>query len=113
VPSSSWSLELRVFLPVTETTAGRGADIKKTLPIGTTVDVIVLEIDPAGRRIRLSIKAIQDAAEDANVRDYTARADAETKDSSFRVLSPTSCESTGTRDDRRASRSMRRNRLGR
>ena len=45
------------LLPVTETTAGRGADIKKALPIGTTVDVIVLEIDAAGRRIRLSIKA--------------------------------------------------------
>jgi small subunit ribosomal protein S1 len=74
------------LLPVTETTAGRGADIKKALPVGTVVDVIVLEIDAAGRRIRLSIKAIQDAAEDANVRDYTARAEAETKDSSFGSL---------------------------
>ena len=74
------------LLPVTETTAGRGADIKKTLPVGTVVDVIVLEIDAAGRRIRLSIKAIQDAVEDADVRDYAARVDAETKDSSFGSL---------------------------
>ena len=74
------------LLPVTETTAGRGADIKKTLPVGTVVDVIVLEIDTAGRRIRLSIKAIQDAVEDADVRDYAARTDAATKDSSFGSL---------------------------
>jgi len=74
------------LLPISETGAGKGADIKKTLPVGTVVDVIVLEIDAAGRRIRLSIKAIQDAVEDANVRDYTARADAETKDSSFGSL---------------------------
>jgi len=69
------------LLPISETTAGKGADIKKTLPVGTVVDVIVLEIDAAGRRIRLSIKAIQNAVEDADVRDYAARTDATTKDS--------------------------------
>jgi small subunit ribosomal protein S1 len=71
------------LLPISETTAGKGADIKKTLPVGTVVDVIVLEIDAAGRRIRLSIKAIQNAVEDADVRDYAARTTATTKDSSF------------------------------
>jgi small subunit ribosomal protein S1 len=74
------------LLPVTETTAGRGTDIKKTLPVGTVVDVIVLEIDAPGRRIRLSIKAIQDAVEDADVREYAARTDAATKDASFGSL---------------------------
>ena len=74
------------LLPISETGAAKGADIKKTLPVGTTVDVIVLEIDAEGRRIRLSIKAIQDAVEDADVRDYAARADAATKDSSFGSL---------------------------
>ena len=74
------------LLPISETTAGKGADIKKTLPVGTVVDVFVLEIDAAGRRIRLSIKAIQNAVEDADVRDYAARTTAATKDSSFGSL---------------------------
>jgi len=74
------------LLPISETGARKGADIKKTLPVGTVVDVIVLEIDAAGRRIRLSIKAIQDAVEDADVRDYAARTDAAAKDSSFGSL---------------------------
>jgi len=87
------------LLPVTETTAGRGADIKKTLPVGTTVDVIVLEIDPGGRRIRLSIKAIQDAAENADVREYTARTDAATKDTSFGSLADKLRGALGSRDE--------------
>jgi small subunit ribosomal protein S1 len=74
------------LLPISETTAGKGADIKKTLPVGTVVDVIVLEIDAAGWRIRLSIKAIQNAVEDADVRDYAARTNAAAKDSSFGSL---------------------------
>jgi small subunit ribosomal protein S1 len=84
---------------VAETGTGRGADIKKALPIGTTVDVIVLEIDAAGRRIRLSIKAIQDAAEDADVRDYTARADAATEASSFGSLADKLRGALGSRDE--------------
>jgi ribosomal protein S1 len=35
--------------------------------------VVVLEADAAGRRIRLSIKAIADQQEAAEVRDYAAR----------------------------------------
>ena len=87
------------LLPVTETAAGRGADIKKALPIGTTVDVIVLEIDAAGRRIRLSIKAIQDAVEDADVRDYAARTDAATKDASFGSLADKLKGALSSRDE--------------
>jgi small subunit ribosomal protein S1 len=87
------------LLPVTETTAGRGADIKKALPVGTVVDVIVLEIDAAGRRIRLSIKAIQDAVEDADVRDYAVRADAATKDSSFGSLADKLKGALSSRDE--------------
>ena len=87
------------LLPVTETAAGRGADFKKTLPIGTTVDVIVLEIDAAGRRIRLSIKAIQNAVEDADVRDYAARAEAATEASSFGSLADKLKGALSSRDE--------------
>jgi ribosomal protein S1 len=47
---------------------------------------MVLEIDPAGRRIRLSMKAVRDAAEQADVRDYAARADAASESSGFGSL---------------------------
>jgi predicted RNA-binding protein with RPS1 domain len=36
----------------------------------------VLEVDPAGRRIRLSAKAVLDARETDEVREYTERQDA-------------------------------------
>ena len=37
------------------------------------VDVVVLEADASGRRIRLSVTAVQKAAEAADVRDYVTR----------------------------------------
>jgi small subunit ribosomal protein S1 len=64
------------LLPAAETGVAKGADLKKAFAIGTQIDVIVLEVDIAGRRLRFSIKAIHDEAEKADVRDYTARADA-------------------------------------
>ena len=64
------------LLPLSETGVPREADLKKAFPVGAEVDVIVLEIDATGRRIRLSVKAIQDAQEAAEVREYTQREDA-------------------------------------
>ena len=66
------------LLPLSETGVPKEADLKRALPVGSEVDVVVLEIDETGRRIRLSIKAIGDAAEAAEVRDYTQREDGAT-----------------------------------
>ena len=74
------------LLPLAETAVAKGADIKKAFPLGTSVDVIVLEVDAPGRRMRLSIRAIHDAAEKAEVRDYANRAEAEAESSSFGSL---------------------------
>ena len=54
----------------------REGDVVKAFPVGSDVEVIVLEVDPAGRRIRLSVKAIQDASEADQVREYAERTDA-------------------------------------
>lgn len=62
------------LMPLSETGVEKGADIKKAFPAGSDVDVIVLEADPQGRRIRVSHKAIDAAAEAAVVREYTERA---------------------------------------
>lgn len=66
------------LMPLSETGVEKGADIKKAFPVGSEVDVIVLETDPQGRRIRLSHKAIEAAAEAAEVREYKERAEAVT-----------------------------------
>ena len=58
-----------------ETGIAREADVAKAFPVGTDVEVVVLEVDPSGRRIRLSRKAVLDAREAEEVREYTERAD--------------------------------------
>ena len=47
----------------------------KAFPIGSEVEVAVLEVDPTGRRIRLSRKAVAEERERAELREYAARAD--------------------------------------
>ena len=60
------------LIPSSETGVAREADVTRALPVGTNVEVIVLSIDPPGR-IRLSRKAVQDAQESEEVREYTER----------------------------------------
>ena len=64
------------LIPMSETGVARESDIRKALPVGANVEVVVLEVDPAGRRIRLSIKAIAEAREADEVRDYAEREEA-------------------------------------
>ena len=64
------------LMPMSETGVEKDADVNKAFPVGSDVDVIVLESDPSGRRIRVSRKAVQVAQEAAELRDYSARADA-------------------------------------
>lgn len=61
------------LIPISETGVPREGDVAKAFPLGSEVDVVVLEIDETGRRIRLSVKAIADAQEAAEVRDYGER----------------------------------------
>lgn len=64
------------LLPSSETGVPREADVVKVFPVGSDVEVVVLEVDPSGRRIRLSRKAVLDALEAEEMREYTERADA-------------------------------------
>jgi small subunit ribosomal protein S1 len=65
------------LMPLSETGLARGADVAKAFPIGSDVEVIVLETDPSGRRIRVSRKAVESAAEAEELRDYAARTEVE------------------------------------
>jgi small subunit ribosomal protein S1 len=62
------------LIPSSETGIAREADVAKALPIGSDIEVVVLEVAAPGR-IRLSRKAILDAQEVAELRDYTERKD--------------------------------------
>jgi len=64
------------LMPWSETGVSREADAAKLFPVGTDVEVVVLEVDPAGRRIRVSHKAVIDAREADVVREYSQREDA-------------------------------------
>ncbi len=64
------------MMPFSETGLDRDADLGRAFPIGSEVEVAILESDPAGRRIRLSRKAVAQQREQAELREYTARTDA-------------------------------------
>ena len=61
------------LIPLSETGIAREADVIKAFPAGSQVAVIVLEVDSEGRRIRLSAKAVRDAEEAQEVREYSER----------------------------------------
>ena len=63
------------LIPLGETGVVNEANVARELPVGGDVDVIVLEVDSSGRRIRLSAKAVQGAREADEVREYTERRD--------------------------------------
>ena len=64
------------LMPSSETGLDRDADLVKAFPVGSEVEVAVLEADASGRRIRLSKKAVAQQREQSELRDYAARPDA-------------------------------------
>jgi len=64
------------LMPLAETGVDKDGDIARAFPVGSDVEVIVQEVDPASRRIRVSRKAVSEAQEQAELREYAARQDA-------------------------------------
>jgi small subunit ribosomal protein S1 len=64
------------LIPRSESGVARDGDVRKAFPAGTSVEVVVLDVDAAARRIRLSVTAVQKMREDTEMREYTERADA-------------------------------------
>ena len=63
-------------MPLAETGLTRESDVAKAFPLGSDVEVIVQEVDADSRRIRVSRKAVVDAEEANEMREYHAREDA-------------------------------------
>jgi small subunit ribosomal protein S1 len=64
------------LIPMAETGVANEADVPRTFPVGSDVEVVVLDVDAAGRRIRLSHKAVAQAQEAEEMREYAERHDA-------------------------------------
>jgi small subunit ribosomal protein S1 len=64
------------LMPLSETGVAREADVVKAFPVGSDVEVVILEMDPSGQRIRVSRKAVQEAQDADELRAYHERADA-------------------------------------
>ena len=63
------------LIPMAETGVEREGDLGRAFPVGGEVEVVVLDVEEGGRRIRLSRKAVLEAAEKDEVRQYGERAD--------------------------------------
>jgi len=63
------------LVPLSETGLTRDADAVKAFPVGSDMEVIVLDVE-SPNRIRLSRKAVQDAQEAKELSEYAARPDA-------------------------------------
>ena len=63
------------LMPFAEAGVDRDTDMLRAFPIGSELEVVVLEVDPSGRRIRLSKKAVAEQREQAELREYAARPD--------------------------------------
>ena len=63
------------LVPVSETGVPRDADVKGTFPVGRDIEVVVLDVDGPARRIRLSVKAVEEARESREAREYAERTD--------------------------------------
>jgi len=64
------------LLPFAESGIDRGMDMRKVFPIGSDVEVAILEVDAEARRIRLSKRAVAEQREQAELREYEAKQDA-------------------------------------
>lgn len=61
------------LVPANETGVPREMDLRKAFPAGADIEVLILEVDTTARRVRLSRKAVAEAKEAAEVRDYSER----------------------------------------
>ena len=64
------------LMPSSETGVDKDADVAKRFPVGSDVEVIVLDVDSENRRTRVSHKAVVDAQDAAELREYASRPDA-------------------------------------
>jgi small subunit ribosomal protein S1 len=68
------------LIPLSESGVPREMDVKKAFRAGDAVQVVVLDVDAAARRIRLSATAVDKMREADEVREYSERTDSAPKE---------------------------------
>jgi small subunit ribosomal protein S1 len=63
------------LVPLRESGVARDADVRKAFRVGDELQVVVVDVDAAARRIRLSVTAVEKMREADEVREYTDRPD--------------------------------------
>ena len=63
------------LIPASESGVARDTDLKKAFQSGADVEVVILDLDAAAQRIRLSCQAVQQIKETEEVREYNQRDD--------------------------------------
>ncbi len=61
------------LMPNEETDTAHGTDLRQAFPVGSEVEVVVLDVDSESHRIRLSRKAIREVDENNDARTYSER----------------------------------------
>jgi small subunit ribosomal protein S1 len=64
---------IEALLPAAESGIERGMDLRKAFPLASELDVVVLDVDAAARRIRVSKKAVAEQRERAEVDEYQSK----------------------------------------
>ena len=64
------------LIPASETGMDRQTALAKAFPAGADVEVVILELDAAARRMRLSTRAVQETKAIDEAREYSERKDA-------------------------------------
>ena len=62
-------------MPISETGLEREGDLRKAFPVGNDLEVMVLEVEEGGHRIRLSCKAVHEADQKSEARNYATKQD--------------------------------------
>lgn len=63
------------LIPLSESGVARDGDVKKAFRVGNEIQVVILDVDAAAKRIRLSVTGVEKMREADEVRDYTDRTD--------------------------------------
>ena len=61
------------LIPNEEADTAYGTDLKQAFPVGSEIEVVVLDVDPESHRIRLSRRAIREVEENNDARAYSKR----------------------------------------
>jgi small subunit ribosomal protein S1 len=68
---------IEALMPAAESGIDRGGDLRRAFPVGSEIEVVVLDVDADAKRIRVSKTAVAQQREQAEVQEYRSKQDAQ------------------------------------